>query len=162
MITYSAAGYWIDAVSGPTPKTTGRGEYFPDMEEARSAAMRNHLQSFWSAIVCAPLDAARLAARIMPTSMNTALTARTEARALARNIKRLEELAPHLLNDIGIEQVSAGVYAVIDAVKPTVEAQSPELTVAAPVARPVKAAPQRAWGASARWPAAEFAGVALP
>ena len=42
-----------------------------------------------------------------------ALSARAKAKVLAINIRRLEELSPHLLADIGIEHLARGVYAMI-------------------------------------------------
>ena len=166
MISYSAAGYWIDAISGITSQTDEPGECFPAVDEGRSAARRNHLRSAWTAIVCAPQSVTRQAARIMPASLKAALAARADTRVLARNFKRLEGLGPHLLKDIGIEHVAAGVYEVIETGKPVAQAQPAEPAVipteAALAARPVNAAPQRARRASTGWPRTELAGAALP
>ena len=166
MISYSAAGYWIDTISGSTPQTTAPGEYFPDMQVADSAPRHNHWRSAWTAIVCAPLFVTRQAARLVPASLSAALTARTEARLLARDIKRLQDLAPHLLRDIGIEQLVAGHYVMIETGEPVAEAQPTEPAViriaAVAAARPVKAAPQRTRPASTRWPPAELAGGVMP
>ena len=186
MISYSAAGYWIDTISGSTPQTTAPGEVFPDMQVARpagpdmqvarpagpdmqvarSAGRRNRLQSAWTAIVGAPHFVTRQAARLVPASLSAALTARAEARLLARDIKRLQDLAPHLLWDIGIEQVVAGHYMMIETGEPVAEARPVEPAViriaAVAAARPVKAAPQRTRPTSTRWPAAELAGGVMP
>ena len=166
MISYSAAGYWIDTISGSTPQTRAPGEVFPAMQVARSAGRRNRLRSAWTAIVCAPLFVTRQAARLVPASLSAALTARAEARILARDIKRLQDLAPHLLRDIGIEQLVAGQYVMIETGEPVAEAQPVEAAViriaAEPAARPVKAAPQRTRPVSTRWPPAELAGGVMP
>lgn len=162
MISYSAAGYWIDAISGITSQTDEPGECFPAVDEGRSAARRNHLRSAWTAIVCAPQSVTRQAARIMPASLKAALAARDDARVLARNFKRLEGLGPHLLKDIGIEHVAAGVYEVIETGKPVAQAQPAEpAVIPTESTRPVNAAPQRPRRASTGWPRAELAGVAV-
>lgn len=61
MITFSAAAFWIDVMSGSTPQNRTPGEYFPAMKEAmfaqrkaRSAARRNRLRSGWKAVVGRP------------------------------------------------------------------------------------------------------------
>lgn len=68
----------------------------------------------------APLLFTKQAARLVPASIIAAWSARAEARAFARDIKRLEELGPHLLDDIGLGQVAAGVYAIIETGEPLV------------------------------------------
>lgn len=165
MITYSAAGYYIDVVCGCTPQIKGQGEFFPDLHDARSAERRSRLRSAWSAILSAPLFVARQAARLVPSSMNAAYTAHMEARVLAGSIRRLEGTAPHLLTDIGIEQVAAGVYVMIGTNEPAAEALRDERAAiginTAPARRSIKAAPQLAWRASTKRPAAELIGAVM-
>lgn len=133
MITYLAARFWIYEMSGSTPQNRAPGEYFPAMEEARfakqkarSADRRNRLWSVWSVIVCAPLFVTRQTAKMVPGSLKTALTARAQARILARNIERLESLAPHLLDDIGVKEVAPGQYAVMKTDETLVDARKLE------------------------------------
>lgn len=166
MITYSAAGYWVDCLSGSTPTATAADKHLPDTEDATSATRHNYLRSAWTAIVCAPLFVMRQVARLVPASMKAAWTARAEALDLARNIKRLQDLGPHLLRDIGIEQAVADVYVVIGTGKPVTRARPTARAVirtgGAPAKRPVKAAPQVAWRASARWTPDNLASAVMP
>lgn len=173
MITYSAAGFWIDEMSGSTPQNRARGEYFPAMEEARfakqkarSAARRNRLRSGWKAIAGAPHFVISQVARLVPASIKAALNARAEAKVLAINIRRLEELSPHLLADIGIEHVARGVYAMMETDETLAQVLTPEPAVAAfqpePAAPAAKPAPHRVRRPSAgRAPAAPAGAVSL-
>ena len=131
MMTNSLAKYWVDGVCGSTPRIRTPGEYRPVMEEAKSAPRRNHLWSVWSVIVGAPLFITRHAVKLVPGSLRAALTARAEERILARNIKRLEGLAPHLLDDIGIEEVESGVYVIMTTDEPFADAHRPQPDVSA-------------------------------
>lgn len=160
MITYSAAGFWIDTISGSTPQTRAPGEYFPDLTPPAPPSLRNRFRSGWKAVTAAPHFVMSQAARLVPASMNAALKARAEARDLARNIKRLEDLGSHLLDDIGIEQVAAGVYVMMETDETLAEAQTPEPAVAA--FQPERAAPAaKPARRPVRWTFARRAPVAL-
>lgn len=168
MITYLAARFWIYELSGSTPQNRAPGEYFPAMEEARlakqkarSADRRKHLRSGWKAIAGAPHFVISQATRLVPASIKAALNARAEAKVLAINIRRLEDVSPHLLADIGIEHVARGVYAMMETEETLAEVPSPEPVVtafqpapAAPVAKP---APHRVLRPSAGRAPAAFA-----
>lgn len=165
MITYSAAGFWIDAISGCTPRIRDDSELSPDIQDAKIATRRIRLPSVRSALARAASLVIRQAARLVPASIDAAFSAHMKSRALASNIKRLEDIAPHLLNDIGIEQVAPGVYAMIDTSDPVVDTLSVPPTAAeiemAPARRAVSAAPRQAWQASTKRPAQEFAAAAM-
>lgn len=171
MISYLATRFWIYEMSGSTPQNRAPGEYFPAMEEARFAAQkaksadhRNRLRSGWKAIAGAPHFVISQATRLVPASIKAALNARAEAKVLAINIRRLEELSPHLLADIGIEHVARGVYAMMETEETLAEVPTSEPAVtafppepAAPVAKP---APHHVRRPSAGWAPAVLAGAA--
>ena len=168
MITFATAELFVNRIGSASSQTGAPGEYFPDMAPPASLARRNRFRSGWSAVIAAPSFvirlAARLAARLVPAPIKAELTAHAEARALATNIRRLGNLSPHLLADIGIEQVAADVYEMMATDEALADARSPEPAVtalqpepAAPAARP---APQRVRQPSAkRAPAAPAGGV---
>lgn len=170
MITYLAARFWIYEMSGSTPQNRAPGEYFSAMEEARfakqkarSADRRNRLRSGWKAIAGAPHFVISQATRLVPASIKAALNARAEAKVLAINIRRLEELSPHLLADIGIEHVAPGVYALMETEETLAEVPTPEPAVTAfqpePTAPVAKSAPHRVRRPSAGRAPAALAGA---
>lgn len=165
MMTHTAAGFFVTAIAGTQSPHGQTGEYFPEMEEALANADRHPvLRSAFSAVVGAPKTLKRLATGMVPSSIRAAAATRAEARELALNVRRLEGLAPHLLRDIGIEQVTADIYRVIDIDEPAAEALPVEPAVirveAPPVARRAKAAPKRAPKAFPEWAPGRLAGTA--
>lgn len=159
MITYSAAGYWIDTICGTTSRTGRPVDDFPDMGKPGQSGRRSHLRAARTVIAGVPQVLARLAAGLVPSPIKAVLAARAGDRELARNIQRLEDLAPHLLSDIGIEQVAAGVYVNIDQGE---AASTAPAAVRAVPPRPVQAVPRAALWAVTGWSPAQPRGVALP
>ncbi len=169
MITSSVADYLVDEVSGSTHQNRATGEYFPAMEEAgsakqqaRSTARRNRFRSGWKAILGVPNFVVSQAARLVPASVKAALSGRAEADVLAINIRRLEGISPHLLDDIGIEQVARDVY-VMKTDETVAEAATPEPAVTAfqpePAAPTANPAPQRVRRPSVRQGPTALAGA---
>ena len=137
MITFATAELFVNRIGSAPSQTGAPGEYFPDM--APPLARRNRFRSGWSAVIAAASFVIRLAARLVPAPIKAELTARAEARALATNIRRLGNLSPHLLADIGIKQVAADVYEMMATDEAWADARSPEPAVTA--LQPESAAP---------------------
>ena len=164
MITFATAELFVNRIGSAPSQTGAPGEYFPDMVPPAPLARRNRFRSGWSAVIAAPSFVIRLAARLVPAPIKAELTARAEARALATNIRRLADISPHLLADIGIKQVAADVYEMMATDEALADARSPEPAVTAlqpePAAPAARAAPQRVRQPSAkRAPVAPAGGV---
>ncbi len=57
----------------------------------------------------------RVMADFLRAQFSTARVQRQEQRLLQNEIRRLEQLSPHLLDDIGVRQVGPGGYVIDDA-----------------------------------------------
>lgn len=170
MISSSAASFLIDLITASKPQNRALGEEFPAMEEARlakqearSAARRNRFRTGWKAIAGAPHSVRNQAARLVPASIKAALNARAEARILAISISRLEELSPHLLADVGIEQMARGVYTFLETDENLAKVSTPEPAVASfqpePAAPTINPPPHRVRRPSASRAPAALAGA---
>ena len=160
MITSSAATICVEAMSRFTTENKTCGEYFPAMEEAalaaqlaKSEARHNRFRASWKAVAGAPHRVIGLFARVVPASARAAWNARAEAKALEIEYRRLEELSPHLLADIGIAQMARGVYGALETDEPPAETLISEPTLAAvrpmPAAKPAPQPVRQPWAGHA-------------
>lgn len=154
LIMLASAEFLMDRTFYSSAVTETNREYFPDMEKARkSPGVVRTAAAAWSAV-------AAQAARLVPASTKATLTARANSRALRREIKRVQELSPHLMADIGVEELAHGGYRLADMANQVTELQAPAAT--APAASAAKSAPQRARRASEGWAPFSLPGLIVP